>query len=321
MACAAQVRSKALIQYTSPFISVDLRTMAAAFSADVECVAHARTNLRAFVRHGQLSCTLAACAAARSPLLRFRSAWIFRRIPCAKAPVPPVPPSHHLALTLHHLTLALPTASAGRARSALERELAELVAAKQVHARIDSHAKVLYARLADPRSATFANALRMGARQGRALVPYPIALLRPEHGAVQRACLSWAAAGRGCPVRARYGQCWRCVHPPDMLLRGNPRACRLRARRRCARSPAWPLKGLAACWRRRGLPAGHARAPAAHAAHPARPGAARARRPRPACARAAARARGARPHACMSRPRQAAAPRRGRAGVGQALLI
>lgn len=46
--------------------------------------------------------------------------------------------------------------------SALERELAELVAAKQVHARIDSHAKVLYARLADPRSATFANALRIG---------------------------------------------------------------------------------------------------------------------------------------------------------------
>ena len=36
---AAQVRSKALIQYTSPFVSVDLRTMAAAFSADVECAA------------------------------------------------------------------------------------------------------------------------------------------------------------------------------------------------------------------------------------------------------------------------------------------
>ena len=35
--CAAQVRSKALIQYTAPFVSVDLRTMAAAFSADVEC--------------------------------------------------------------------------------------------------------------------------------------------------------------------------------------------------------------------------------------------------------------------------------------------
>ncbi len=34
---AAQVRSKALIQYTAPFVSVDLRTMAAAFSADVEC--------------------------------------------------------------------------------------------------------------------------------------------------------------------------------------------------------------------------------------------------------------------------------------------
>ena len=47
--------------------------------------------------------------------------------------------------------------------SALERELAELVAARQVQACIDSHAKVLYARLADPRSATFANALRISA--------------------------------------------------------------------------------------------------------------------------------------------------------------
>ena len=37
------------------------------------------------------------------------------------------------------------------------------VAARQVQARIDSHAKVLYARLADPRSATFANALRISA--------------------------------------------------------------------------------------------------------------------------------------------------------------
>ena len=50
-------------------------------------------------------------------------------------------------------------------RSALERELAELVAARQVQARIDSHAKVLYARLANPRSATFANALRISAHQ------------------------------------------------------------------------------------------------------------------------------------------------------------
>ncbi|KAK9832518.1 hypothetical protein WJX81_004497 [Elliptochloris bilobata] len=106
-----QVRSKALIQYTAPFVSVDLRTMAAAFSADV---------------------------------------------------------------------------------GALERELAELVAARQVQARIDSHAKVLYARLADPRSATFANALRIGEeylRDTRAL------LLRTQliqHDLVQR-----APGGRG----------------------------------------------------------------------------------------------------------------------------
>ena len=39
------------------------------------------------------------------------------------------------------------------------------MAARQVQARIDSHAKVLYARLADPRSATFANALRISAHQ------------------------------------------------------------------------------------------------------------------------------------------------------------
>ena len=32
-----QVRSKALIQYTAPFISVNLRTMATAFGTDVGC--------------------------------------------------------------------------------------------------------------------------------------------------------------------------------------------------------------------------------------------------------------------------------------------
>jgi COP9 signalosome complex subunit 1 len=46
--------------------------------------------------------------------------------------------------------------------SALEKELAELVAADQVQARIDSHAKVLYARLTDTRAATFERALKMG---------------------------------------------------------------------------------------------------------------------------------------------------------------
>lgn len=48
-------------------------------------------------------------------------------------------------------------------RRALEKELAELVAAGQVQARIDSHAKVLYARLTDTRAATFQRALKIGA--------------------------------------------------------------------------------------------------------------------------------------------------------------
>ena len=64
------------------------------------------------------------------------------------------------------------------ARSALEHELAELVAARKVHARIDSHAKVLCARLADPRSATFANALRMSALGGLHAVHVPVACTR-----------------------------------------------------------------------------------------------------------------------------------------------
>lgn len=45
----------------------------------------------------------------------------------------------------------------------LERELADLVSSKQVQARIDSHAKVLYARLTDARAAAYDNALKFGA--------------------------------------------------------------------------------------------------------------------------------------------------------------
>ena len=46
--------------------------------------------------------------------------------------------------------------------ASLERELAELIAAGHVHARIDSHAKRLLARQSDPRIATFAAALKAG---------------------------------------------------------------------------------------------------------------------------------------------------------------
>ena len=44
----------------------------------------------------------------------------------------------------------------------LERELAELVSSGQVKARIDSHAKVLYARLTDARAAAYDHALKFG---------------------------------------------------------------------------------------------------------------------------------------------------------------
>ena len=44
----------------------------------------------------------------------------------------------------------------------LEDELANLVSSGQVQARIDSHAKVLYARLTDARAAAYDNALKFG---------------------------------------------------------------------------------------------------------------------------------------------------------------
>ena len=46
--------------------------------------------------------------------------------------------------------------------SGLEKELAELIQTDQIQARIDSHNKVLYARHADQRKATFQSALRTG---------------------------------------------------------------------------------------------------------------------------------------------------------------
>ena len=52
--------------------------------------------------------------------------------------------------------------SSSSSYSGLEKELAELIQSKQVQARIDSHNKVLYARHADQRKATFQSALRTG---------------------------------------------------------------------------------------------------------------------------------------------------------------
>lgn len=75
------VRSKALVQYFSPFVTVDMRLMATAFNVEIE---------------------------------------------------------------------------------ALEKELAQLIMNGQIPARIDSQAKVLYARNTDQRTATFATAIKMG---------------------------------------------------------------------------------------------------------------------------------------------------------------
>ena len=44
----------------------------------------------------------------------------------------------------------------------LEDELANLISSGQVQARIDSHAKVLYARLTDARAAAYDDALKFG---------------------------------------------------------------------------------------------------------------------------------------------------------------
>lgn len=76
-----QIRHKALIQYTSPFISVDLSIMAAAFSTSV---------------------------------------------------------------------------------TSLEKELAALITENQIQARIDSHRRILFARHADQRNATFSRSMAMG---------------------------------------------------------------------------------------------------------------------------------------------------------------
>ena len=46
--------------------------------------------------------------------------------------------------------------------SGLERELAALISSKQIRARIDSHAKVLYARKPDQRGCTYQQALQAG---------------------------------------------------------------------------------------------------------------------------------------------------------------
>lgn len=57
--------------------------------------------------------------------------------------------------------------------SALEKELAVLIQDGPIQARIDSHNKVLYARHADRRTATFQEALQIGtgrARSSRALL-------------------------------------------------------------------------------------------------------------------------------------------------------
>jgi hypothetical protein len=76
---------------------------------------------------------------------------------------------------------------------ALERELADLIAAGQVQARIDSHSKVLYARLTDTRAATFERALKTGARP---LLPFGASL--PLEHYLHPSMPADAAAPQGC---------------------------------------------------------------------------------------------------------------------------
>lgn len=56
--CRAQVRCKALIQYTTPFVSVNLHTMALAFGTDIGCVPPWTTALHKhyFTRSGVSFC-------------------------------------------------------------------------------------------------------------------------------------------------------------------------------------------------------------------------------------------------------------------------
>lgn len=164
-----QVRSKALIQYTAPFVSVNLNTMATAFGTDVGWVfiftamsALHRASHRAHVSdHGKTLhsllfnlCLFHQAGSNLTGLSVYRSAGQCQV--CALM--------IKRGTALHNGTGSfVQPADVGICNCrALEKELAELVAGGQVQARIDSHAKVLYARLTDTRAATFERALRIG---------------------------------------------------------------------------------------------------------------------------------------------------------------
>ena len=61
----------------------------------------------------------------------------------------------------------------------LEKELADLISSGEVQARIDSHAKVLYARLTDARAVAYENALKFGATRYTALGLLAKTMLHP----------------------------------------------------------------------------------------------------------------------------------------------
>lgn len=89
--------------------------------------------------------------------------------------------------------------------SGLEKELAALISTKQIHARIDSHAKVLYSRKPDQRSGTYQQAMRAGEeylRNTRALL---IRASLMQHDLIQKPS-GGAGGGGGGPDRPDRGE-------------------------------------------------------------------------------------------------------------------
>ncbi|PRW44245.1 COP9 signalosome complex subunit 1 [Chlorella sorokiniana] len=88
----------------------------------------------------------------------------------------------------------------------LEKELAALIASKQITARIDSHAKVLYARKPDQRSSTYQQAIKTAEeylRNSRALL-LRAALI--QHDLIQKPSGGGGGGGGGGPDRPDRGE-------------------------------------------------------------------------------------------------------------------
>ena len=86
----------------------------------------------------------------------------------------------------------------------LERELAKLIMAGQIPARIDSHNKVLHARHADQRTATFQKALAMGDDYVRDSMALLLRINLMRHDFVVKG--QTGDAGGGASKSSRHGQ-------------------------------------------------------------------------------------------------------------------